>query len=221
MTVVLCHVAPDDAFASGFRQTLAGEAGVEADTIIEIRHVAERALHPDFPEFAALAGQEIWIGCRRPRAIRALLAHAGIRLDAATHWMTDTSDAPSPPGREPGQPWYPVIESDRCRHCDQCRQFCLFGVYAKNSTGKIEVAKPLNCKPGCPACARICPAQAIIFPFCPETPINGGEPSPTAVMPAPLSFDQLAARRRGAVSRETLEAALARRAAERRASPNH
>jgi ferredoxin len=35
------------------------------------------------------------------------------------------------------------------------------------------VANPSSCKNNCPACARICPETAIIFPKSGESPING------------------------------------------------
>jgi NAD-dependent dihydropyrimidine dehydrogenase PreA subunit len=60
-------------------------------------------------------------------------------------------------------PWYPVIDYSRCTSCGQCADFCLFGVYEK-SDGKIKVINPEGCKNNCPACARICPQTAIIFP---------------------------------------------------------
>jgi len=51
--------------------------------------------------------------------------------------------------------------------------FCLFGVYSSEN-GHIKVVKPENCKNNCPACARICPSRAIIFPKYDKSPINGG-----------------------------------------------
>ena len=59
--------------------------------------------------------------------------------------------------------WYPVIDYDRCTSCGQCADFCLFGVYEKQD-GKVIVVNPKGCKNNCPACARICPHTAIIFP---------------------------------------------------------
>lgn len=59
--------------------------------------------------------------------------------------------------------WYPVIDYERCTSCGQCADFCLFGVYEK-SASEVKVVNPQGCKYNCPACARICPATAIIFP---------------------------------------------------------
>lgn len=61
--------------------------------------------------------------------------------------------------------WYPVIDFSRCNSCGQCAEFCLFGVFDLCGDGKPVVKNPANCKPGCPACARVCPAGAIIFPL--------------------------------------------------------
>lgn len=72
-------------------------------------------------------------------------------------------------------PWFPVIDAKRCRNCKQCMSFCLFGVYELSKDGKVQVVNPRNCKNHCPACARICPEAAIIFPKVPESPINGAE----------------------------------------------
>jgi len=72
-------------------------------------------------------------------------------------------------------PWFPVIDYDRCVNCKQCMSFCLFGVYAEGENNKVEVRNPANCKNNCPACGRICPQAAIIFPKFPEPPIDGAE----------------------------------------------
>ncbi len=65
--------------------------------------------------------------------------------------------------------WYPLIDCLRCSGCGQCADFCLFGVYEKTD-GRVRVVNPKGCKNNCPACARICPSTAIVFPKY----INGG-----------------------------------------------
>lgn len=59
--------------------------------------------------------------------------------------------------------WFPIIDYSRCSGCGQCADFCLFGVYEKRE-GRVNVINPQECKNNCPACARICPQTAIIFP---------------------------------------------------------
>ena len=81
-------------------------------------------------------------------------------------------------------PWFPVIDYDRCKSCKQCLNFCLFGVYDLSEQGRVEVRKPSGCKTNCPACARMCPQKAIIFPKYGEAPINGDE-----VVDSPASAD--------------------------------
>jgi ferredoxin len=48
-------------------------------------------------------------------------------------------------------------------------------VYGLSDEGRVEVRKPSGCKTNCPACARMCPQQAIIFPKYADSPINGDE----------------------------------------------
>ena len=116
--------------------------------------------------------------------------------------------------KKPGEwiPWFPVVDYDRCQDCRQCLQFCLFGVYAADEGGKVRVAKPENCKTGCPACARICPQAAIIFPKYAEGPISGDDAPPAAAEEGrpekPIDFSSLAGldiheaiRRRSAILR--------------------
>jgi NAD-dependent dihydropyrimidine dehydrogenase PreA subunit len=72
--------------------------------------------------------------------------------------------------------WYPVIDYDRCVSCGQCAEFCLFGTYEVDEGGRVRVAHPAKCKLNCPACARVCPKSAIVFPKFPDGgPIAGDE----------------------------------------------
>lgn len=133
------------------------------------------------------------IACH-PRAVRSLTAWKNIdlgsenalfnlretppdRIAAALGVETDAEVEPEPaprPSEKPSwEPWFPVIDEQRCHHCGDCRQFCLFDVYERTNDGRVRVTNPTNCKNNCPACARICPHVAIIFPKHPHPPING------------------------------------------------
>lgn len=92
-----------------------------------------------------------------PRAEPGSLAEAALEGAADAGWI----------------PWFPVIDGQRCTNCQQCLGFCLFGVYDLSPEGRVRVANPRACKTNCPACARICPEVAIIFPKYHEPPING------------------------------------------------
>jgi Pyruvate/2-oxoacid:ferredoxin oxidoreductase delta subunit len=71
------------------------------------------------------------------------------------------------------KPWFPVIDYDRCTNCMQCLSFCLFGVYGVDRDSQIQVQNNDNCKTNCPACSRVCPEAAIMFPKYKAGPING------------------------------------------------
>jgi len=71
------------------------------------------------------------------------------------------------------KPWFPVIDYDRCTNCMQCLSFCLFGVYGVDEQHRIQVQNNDNCKTNCPACSRVCPEAAIMFPKYKAGPING------------------------------------------------
>lgn len=82
----------------------------------------------------------------------------------------------SPPGAPAAwKPWFPVIDYSRCTNCMQCLSFCLFDVYGVSADSKIQVQNQSNCKTDCPACSRVCPEVAIMFPKYRHGPINGEE----------------------------------------------
>ncbi len=75
----------------------------------------------------------------------------------------------------PARRWYPVIDYSRCTNCMECIDFCLFGVYGVDRGETILVEQPDNCRKGCPACSRVCPENAIMFPQH-KTPAIAGAP---------------------------------------------
>src|SRR5262245_4588498 len=75
----------------------------------------------------------------------------------------------------PKRRWYPVIDYSRCTNCMECLDFCLFGVYGVDSMDRLVVENQDHCKKGCPACSRVCPEQAIMFPDY-KTPAIAGAP---------------------------------------------
>jgi NAD-dependent dihydropyrimidine dehydrogenase PreA subunit len=77
--------------------------------------------------------------------------------------------------KQPSRRWYPVIDYSRCTNCMECLDFCLFGVYGVDKIDRILVENQDNCKRGCPACSRVCPEQAIMFPDY-KTPAIAGAP---------------------------------------------
>lgn len=86
----------------------------------------------------------------------------------------------------PGRRWYPVIDFSRCTNCMECIDFCLFGVYGVDSLETIVVEQADNCRKGCPACSRVCPQNAIIFPQH-KTPAIAGAPVDTGGLKIDLS----------------------------------
>lgn len=95
-------------------------------------------------------------------------------------------------GNEPPggwKPWFPVIDFDRCTNCMQCLSFCLFDVYAVDDKGQITVRNQDKCKTDCPACSRVCPEVAILFPKYGEGPINGDVVRDTDVVHEAMKVD--------------------------------
>ncbi len=107
------------------------------------------------------------------------LARDGSGLEPAPNGVQTTEEAGGEDGnitrieeRAPRR-WYPVIDYSRCTNCLECIDFCLFGVYGVDRIDTILVEQPDNCRKGCPACSRVCPENAIIFPQH-KTPVIAG-----------------------------------------------
>ena len=109
--------------------------------------------------------------------------------------LADRSAAASPPADSshhvpaatlPARRWYPVIDYSRCTNCMECIDFCLFGVFGVDHQETILVEQPDNCRRGCPACSRVCPENAIIFPRH-KTPLIAGGPGVASAMKLDLS----------------------------------
>ncbi|HEV8060788.1 MAG TPA: ferredoxin family protein [Gemmataceae bacterium] len=112
--------------------------------------------------------QRIAAECRQRRELREqeAAAHAkpvmvelGLRANAPA-----PAFAPEQLLQQPQRRWYPVIDYSRCTNCMECIDFCLFGVYGVDGQERILVENQDECKKGCPACSRVCPEQAIMFP---------------------------------------------------------
>jgi NAD-dependent dihydropyrimidine dehydrogenase PreA subunit len=92
-------------------------------------------------------------------------------LDTGTATLDHKTVLPEDTSRR----WYPVIDYSRCTNCMECIDFCLFGVYGVDALDRILVEQQDSCKKGCPACSRVCPANAIIFPQHKTAAIAGAE----------------------------------------------
>ena len=90
-------------------------------------------------------------------------------IEPSTAFQADDLLAPA------GRRWYPVIDYNRCTNCLECLDFCLFGVYGVDSLDRIVTENQDQCKKGCPACSRVCPQQAIIFPEYKSAAIAGSD----------------------------------------------
>ena len=123
-------------------------------------------------------------------------------------------------------PWFPVIDYDRCTRCRQCESFCLFGTFSVTDDEEVVVSNPAGCKTNCPACARICPSGAIIFPKYQGSPINGDEITDEAALQEAVQvnvqkilgddiYAALAERRQKAKRRLLREGAIEKAEAER------
>lgn len=210
-TVLLCSCAGTGSLPDATRQeviTLLDELGVNLVETPDLCGMAARR-DPQLAELVAAASLKI-VACH-PRAIRWLLHSAGVELpengldligmreqpfaeirDALLADLSPHTGAPEIthlPAREGWVPWFPIIDYDRCTGCQQCASFCLFGVFETSPAGETIVANPASCKTNCPACARVCPEAAIIFPKLDEAPINGAPVTDELLASAKVKVD--------------------------------
>lgn len=114
----------------------------------------------------------------RQEGVNIQVQELGERTPAETVALVEeTLQAHQTPAPGGWKPWFPVIDYDRCTNCMQCLSFCLFDVYGVENK-KLKVINQNNCKTDCPACSRVCPEVAILFPKYKQGPINGDEINP-------------------------------------------
>jgi len=192
--VLFCRCSNTDFVTDAERRKLQEALSGRGIEIAVVDDLCERAAARD-PALKQLAGKgELTVIACHPRAVKWLLAWADSepagRMDVlnlraglsdavigALPGETGTGEniaaSPSSDSTDAGARWFPVLDYDRCVNCKQCISFCPFGVYSLDENGTVRVTKPGNCKDQCPACARMCPSVAIIFPKVKDTPING------------------------------------------------
>ena len=155
----------------------------------------------DRDRLTQIASCDFVLACQ-PRAVRSLLGGFGNAkcIDLRTETLEDILAVLSLTPVEASvqeltyheqktdwKPWFPVIDAERCIHCRKCVDFCMFGVYAVDAE-KVRVIKPESCKTDCPACARVCPQNAIMFPKSDDERLNGSLAEP--VKPYKGEIDQ-------------------------------
>ncbi len=113
----------------------------------------------------------------QPAATKPMMVDLGIppRLESPQSLPDAPRFTPDQLLAQPERRWYPVIDYSRCTNCMECIDFCLFGVYGVDTLDRISVENQDNCKRGCPACSRVCPEHAIMFPDY-KTPAIAGAP---------------------------------------------
>ncbi len=193
--IVFCHCAYTKILPQKVKdQVLAGLDAADV-AVEEVEDLCRMSAEKD-PRLQELAGEKtLKIAACFPRAVKWLFHAAETPLDDSRHEVlnmressaeevcsaivgesvTVPEEVPEAVAEksQPWKPWFPVIDFDRCTNCMQCLSFCLFDVYGVSADKKIQVQNPTKCKTDCPACSRVCPEAAILFPKYRAAPING------------------------------------------------
>lgn len=190
MKILYCNCSYSNVIPAATREKVwSALAASDADVLSVPDLCGAAARDSQVPADCAGSDNLVIIACY-PRAVRWLFHFAGFPLREGAYHVCNMREQTADEicaqlGIAPAEhetmyqapesdwpPWFPVIDRERCTGCRQCVSFCLFGVYEMvNET--VTVAGPEKCKNKCPACARMCPATAIIFPKCEDAPICG------------------------------------------------
>ncbi len=216
---LLCHCSAADVVPPEKTEAVASELRRRGVQFQEVQDLCGAAARRDRLLAHVVSNERtIRIAACYPRAVKWLFAAAGVLLPAKrTEFLNlriqDAQEVirrllqPANEAPRKGQPsetmdsasqrdlpsgwrsWFPVIDFDLCTHCMQCLSFCLFGVFGVDAQRRITVAQPENCKTNCPACSRVCPEAAIVFPKFHSGPINGEEISAAGVQRQSMKAD--------------------------------
>lgn len=176
---IIFNLGSIDRFTADPIQILKASGWNADDDIVEVPELAAQVLPKNRALLQRLFAEEAHYLCcaSRPRTLRALLDFGNVNFRSQkVTWLTMPYDEAALK-KEHGKPWFPVIDRERCTSCGICHDYCLFSTYTRDDMAapsmRIQVKNPLNCKTGCPACARLCRSNALIFPFSPEAALNG------------------------------------------------
>ncbi len=196
-TVVLSRAPDGRQERRRFEDAVAGALQADGCTVLFVPHIYYLTdSHPATVRLTQLPGDMVVAAWLHPRATDWTLRAHGMddgrafqcfdlgafeSVDGCVSGLRRTSEAVAGGGcvEELAGPaperWYPVVDYARCAACRQCLDFCLFGVYSAED-GRVVVSRPERCRPGCPACARVCPSAAIMFPHYVDDAAIAGEP---------------------------------------------
>lgn len=167
----------------GYAVTRAAPGGAVRDDAAATAFVVLGRFHGAPPEVADAAGRAVRVHDIGGRSAAEAVALVEEARDGRAMNRPDA-------GTATWKPWFPVIDTARCTNCMQCLSFCLFDVYGVSPTDHtLRVENPANCKVNCPACSRVCPEVAIMFPKYHAGPIDGAPVSEADVHREKMKVD--------------------------------